>query len=406
MCISRYLVLSFWLVLFTGFVGCSGTLYAEEKAGIGESEGTMSRLEGRICDPNGAPVAWTQVRYFYYSGTGEKCPFEGSQRDTSDEKGRYSFMVPGGMTYHVQAGGHNATAGMSKKFSVRPGEAYEVETITVRPARSSVRGVVVDAKGNPVPDMEFAAYSRSFEPTGSERNPYTRMKGEFHLSCVLPDEPLAFCVIISRNTVQIWKNIKPDSQNLRLILEPEKGTELPPGWRFLGGLRMLALASAYVEDTGLSFNLHDRAGMSVSLSDKRYVNKVVLVNIWGTWCGMCAWEIPHLIQMQKKYAGRGFEIIGIAFERDDSVAGWKTFKSVVKEKGINYTILKGGLASRANVEAALVGLKGFSGYPTTILIDRNGKSKHVQVGFFGSTPERKAWQVCQMEKRIEKLLGN
>ncbi len=168
----------------------------------------------------------------------------------------------------------------------------------------------------------------------------------------------------------------------------------------------MALANVYVDDKGLSFSLPDMEGKTVSLTDSRYKNKVVLVNIWGTWCGGCLLEIPHLIKMQKKYAARGLEIVGIAFERDDSVEGWDEFWSLVDKKKINYTILKGGLEKRTNVEAVLGGLKEFKGYPTTIFIDRDGKSKHIQVGFFGSTPEMEAWQVRQVEKRIEELLNN
>jgi len=407
MCVSKYLMLSFWLVLLIGFATYNGSSYAEEKADIRESEGALSRLEGRICDPSGAPVGWVKVRYFYYSGgKGQEWPFEGSQNQTTNMDGCYRFMVLAGMTYHVEAGGHNATVGVSKRFAAKPGEVHRVEDITVRPARSSVGGVVVDDKGNPVPDLEFVAYSRSRQPTHYESNPYTDTKGEFRIDIVLPDEPLGFCVLTAPNKAQIWKKIKPGSLDLRLVLDPAKEVELPPGWRFLGGLRTLLLANTYVEDKGLSFSLQDFEGKTVSLRDSRYMNKVVLVNIWGTWCGGCMREVPHLIDMQKKYAARGLEIVGIAFERDDSVEGWEEFQTLVTKKKINYTILKGGVEKRENVEAVLAGLKEFKGYPTTIFIDRDGRSKHIQVGFVCSTPKQEAWQVRQVEKRIEELLGN
>ena len=406
MCVSKYLMLPFWLVSLIGFATFTGGCYPEEKADIRESEGALSRLEGRICDPNGAPMGWVEVRYFYYSGKGQDWPFGGGVRHTTNIDGCYSFMVRGGMKYHVQAGGHNTTVGVSEKFAAKAGEVHRVEDITVRPARSSVGGVVADARGNPVPDMEFAVYSRSRKPTHYVSDPYTGMKGEFRVNNVLPDEPVGICIITSPNRAQIWKKIKPGSLDLRLILDPEKEVELPPGWRFLGDLRNLALANTYVDDKGLSFSLQDFEGKSFSLTDGLYKNKVVLVNIWGTWCGGCLLEIPHLIAMQKKYAGRGLEIIGIAFERDDSVEGWENVWSLVNEKKINYPILKGGVEKRVNVEAVLGGLKEFKGYPTTIFVDRDGKSRHIQVGFFGSTPEMEAWQVRQVEKRIEELLNN
>ncbi len=416
MCVRKYLTLPFWLVSLIGFATFTGSSYAEEKADIRESEGALIRLEGRICDPSGAPMSGVKVQYFYYyylrdgkwhySGEGQEWPFGGGERHTTNMDGCYRFMVRPGMTYHVQAGGRNATVGVSEKFAAKAGEVHRVEDITVRPARSSVGGVVADARGNPVPDMEFAVYSRSRKPTHYVSDPYTGMKGEFRVNNVLPDEPVGICIITSPNRAQIWKKIKPGSLDLRLILDPEKEVELPPGWRFLGDLRNLALANTYVDDKGLSFSLQDFEGKSFSLTDGLYKNKVVLVNIWGTWCGGCLLEIPHLIEMQKKYAGRGLEIVGIAFERDDSPEGWENVWSMVNDKKINYPVLKGGLEKRVNVEAVLGGLKEFKGYPTIIFIDRAGKSKHIRVGFDCSTPEREAWQVRRLEKRIEELLNN
>ena len=330
----------------------------------------------------------------------------GGQRHTTDADGCYNFMVHPGRTYHVVSGGHNTTVARSKKFTAKPGEVHRVEDITVRPARSSVGGVVVDAKGNPVPDIEFVVFSQSRQPTHYVSDPYTGTKGQFRIDNVLPDEPLGFCVLTAPNRAQIWKKIEPGSLDLKLVLDPAREVELPPGWRFTGGLRSLLLANTYVEGKRLSFSLQDMEGKTVSLRDGRYENKVVLVNVWGTWCGGCMVEIPHLIAMQEKYGGRGLEIVGIAFERDDSVDGWEKVRSLVHEKKINYTILKGGLEKRTNVEAVLGGLKEFKGYPTTIFIDRAGKSKHIQVGFVCSTPQQEAWQVRRLEKRIEELLNN
>ncbi|MBN1125095.1 MAG: redoxin family protein [Sedimentisphaerales bacterium] len=371
-----------------------------------KSQRPLSRLEGRVCDPNGIPVGWIKVRYFYYSGEkGKEWPFEGPEKNSTDANGHYSFIVPAGRTYHIEAGGYSATAGRSNKVTTKPDEVCRIEDITVRPARSSVSGIVLAQNGNPVSDIEFVAFSRSFQPTRHDRNPYTRIGGEFRIDNVLPDERLAICILPSRNRAQIWKKIKPDSHNLKLILDPEKEIELPPGWRYTGGLWSMALANTSVAEQGLRFSLLDFERNTVSLADSRYKNKVVLINIWGTWCGGCMEEIPHLIQMQNKYAARGLEIIGIAFERDNSPEGWEKVKNLAREKGINYTILKGGLEKRLNVETTLSGLQEFKGYPTTLFLDRDGKCKHIQVGFFSTTPQQQEWQIHQMEMRIEDLLN-
>jgi thiol-disulfide isomerase/thioredoxin len=51
------------------------------------------------------------------------------------------------------------------------------------------------------------------------------------------------------------------------------------------------------------------SGGTFKISERK--GKAVLLNIWGTWCGPCRAEMPHLIEMQDKYRERGFEVIGL-----------------------------------------------------------------------------------------------
>src|ERR1700724_2646353 len=48
----------------------------------------------------------------------------------------------------------------------------------------------------------------------------------------------------------------------------------------------------------------------------QYKGKVVLVNFWATWCEPCYIEIPWLIEMQQKYAAKGFTVLGIAMDEE------------------------------------------------------------------------------------------
>lgn len=114
-----------------------------------------------------------------------------------------------------------------------------------------------------------------------------------------------------------------------------------------------------------------------SLDDKdvtvaQYKGKVVLVNFWATWCEPCKIEVPELIQLQEKYAPKGFTILGVAMDDEG--------KSVVtpfvqtkrydigggRQSPMNYPILLGNddIASKFG---------GLLGYPTTVLFDKNGK---------------------------------
>jgi len=115
--------------------------------------------------------------------------------------------------------------------------------------------------------------------------------------------------------------------------------------------------------------LKDLDGNNVSLSE--YKGKVILVNFWATWCDPCRVEIPWLIEMQQKYGPRGFVILGIALDEEGKsvvapfVAKERFDVNGTKEP-MSYKILIG------NDEAADK-FGGLFGYPTSVLISRDGK---------------------------------
>jgi len=134
----------------------------------------------------------------------------------------------------------------------------------------------------------------------------------------------------------------------------------------------------------LSFTLPDLEGNRVSLSDERYRGKVVLVSILGSWCPNCLDEMAFLAPWYDANKDRGVEIIGIAFERKDDEAYAKKTISRLKERyHTGYPILFGGAVGKENVAGVLPELDNFSGYPTTIFIDKQGKVRKIHTGFNG-----------------------
>src|SRR3954463_7417824 len=88
---------------------------------------------------------------------------------------------------------------------------------------------------------------------------------------------------------------------------------------------------ADAKPANLSFTMKDVAGKNVTLAD--FKGKVVLLDFWATWCGPCKVEIPHFIEMQKKYGPQGLQIVGLSMD-DDA----KPVREFVQKIGINYPV--------------------------------------------------------------------
>ena len=158
--------------------------------------------------------------------------------------------------------------------------------------------------------------------------------------------------------------------------------------------------STYVEGDRLTFSLPNLEGETVSSSDPELQGKVLLVNLWGTWCPPCRYEIPYLAKLKEDYGPQGFEVIGIEFplyapdSEEDRAASLKKFG---EELGVNYTVLMGTEAEQNAVVRELPELRNFSSFPTSIFIGRDGVVAEVTMGFYeGDMP--------RYRKLIESLL--
>jgi len=132
--------------------------------------------------------------------------------------------------------------------------------------------------------------------------------------------------------------------------------------------------------------LKDLDGKNISLSD--YKGKVVLVNFWATWCEPCRVEIPWLIEMQQKYGPKGFVLLGIALDEEGKnvVAPFvskERFDVNGQKLPMSYQILIGN-------DDAADKFGGLFGYPTSILISRDGKQIKRVTGFRSEDEMNKA----------------
>ncbi|MFN4144969.1 MAG: TlpA family protein disulfide reductase [Runella sp.] len=156
----------------------------------------------------------------------------------------------------------------------------------------------------------------------------------------------------------------------------------------------------------VSFKLPQPDGKMISLDDERFKNKVVILQISGTWCPNCMDETRFLEPWYKKNAKRGVEIVGLFFERspDLKVSGPK-IEFMRKRFGVTYPLVLAG-TSDASASNALPMLNGIKGYPTTIFIDKKGKVREIHTGFSGpGTGKYYDEFVEEFNRLINKLLA-
>ena len=118
-------------------------------------------------------------------------------------------------------------------------------------------------------------------------------------------------------------------------------------------------------------------GAKFRLSD--YKDKVVVVDLWATWCGPCRMEIPHLVELQSEYGGKGVEVIGLTTE--DPAEAEDQVRDFAKEFKINYKI---GWSPR---EVSLALMNGNTSIPQTFVIAPGGRIVTKFRGFSDRIPD-------------------
>jgi thiol-disulfide isomerase/thioredoxin len=156
----------------------------------------------------------------------------------------------------------------------------------------------------------------------------------------------------------------------------------------------------------LDFRFPNENGDSISLSDAQFKDKVVIVQIMGSWCPNCMDESVFLVDLYNKNKAKGLEIIAIDYEiRNDVEVFKRNIAKMRKDLGINYTCLFGGPSKKAEAAKTLPMLNHILSYPTTIFMDRKGNIKKIQTGFSGpGTGSRYEEYVKSTTKFVEELL--
>jgi thiol-disulfide isomerase/thioredoxin len=159
--------------------------------------------------------------------------------------------------------------------------------------------------------------------------------------------------------------------------------------------------------TKVDFSFKNLDGKAVSLSDKKYKGKVVIIQLMGTWCPNCMDETKYMSELYKQKNKNGLEIIALAFERTDDFN--KAVNNVKRSKEkfkASYDFLITMKTGAQQASEALPMLNKVMAFPTTIYIDKKGNVRKIYTGFYGpATGDSYLKFAEQNELFLEKLLN-
>jgi len=131
---------------------------------------------------------------------------------------------------------------------------------------------------------------------------------------------------------------------------------------FLREERGSTLKSTKLLQPGLEvpgFTFPDIDGKEVSLSDQR--GKVVLVNVWATWCSTCRQEMPSMQRLYQKFKDENFEILAVSIDSE----GYKTVAPFMRKMNLTFPAL-------LDQEETIRRLYRVTGVPESFIIDKQG----------------------------------
>ena len=134
----------------------------------------------------------------------------------------------------------------------------------------------------------------------------------------------------------------------------------------------------------IDFSFPDVNGKLVSPSDEKYKNKVLILQLFGTWCPNCMDETKFLAPWYKENKERGVEIIGLAYEsKPEFTYASERVKKMIDKLDVEYDFVIGGVRDKAEASKTLPMLNKVVAFPTTIFIGKDGKVKKIHTGFTG-----------------------
>ncbi|MEO8567132.1 MAG: TlpA disulfide reductase family protein [Betaproteobacteria bacterium] len=156
--------------------------------------------------------------------------------------------------------------------------------------------------------------------------------------------------VVAASIVGVWFSLRPSATStipdVRLVADERRALTLTP----YPSPRPIA-----------NVTFEDATGRKRTLAD--FQGKVVLLNLWATWCGPCRKEMPTLDRLQSQLGSADFEVVALSIDRDGQAA----VKSFFDEINVQRLGIYVDASAEAGRKLEIVGV------PTTLLLDRTGR---------------------------------
>ena len=156
-----------------------------------------------------------------------------------------------------------------------------------------------------------------------------------------------------------------------------------------------------------SFAFPGLDGRVLRSDDPRFRGKVVVVDIFGTWCPTCHEAAPMLVDLWRTRHAKGLEMVGLAFEvSGDTALDGAQVRRYRDKFRIPFPLLLAGINDVEAAAATLPQLQGFTAFPTTLFIGRDGRVRKVHAGFYGpATGAQHEALVKEFARTVDELLA-
>lgn len=155
-------------------------------------------------------------------------------------------------------------------------------------------------------------------------------------------------------------------------------------------------------------NFKNLNGTNFEYPNEQFKDKVVIIQIMGTWCANCMDETVYFKELYEKYNAKGLEIITVGYETGATFEECsKQLQAFQQRFNLKNTIVVGGNVRKNKVLDDFTFLSNFSSYPTSIFIDKKGNVVRIHTGFSGpSTGKIYTDYQKETERLIEDLINH